>query len=288
MGHMAGAQGQEAGGERRHSPLVALLVSAGLHGVVGWVLLREPAPLPPPPPAPVRLEPIQVAVQWGQGGGVPGGGMQVPLPPPLRVTDSRPRPSPKAPKVSEDSYAPPPEVSEDSYAPEVSEDSYARPEVPPPPPEVSEDSQGVPGSSEAVEQGVEVGGGEGGGTGAGSGVGTGAGVGAGLGMGSSLGGGEEGVLEAYVGELSRRVAREQRYPAQARRLGLEGTVRVRLRLRRNGTLAGPPEVEGPAGASLLDAEALRMVEAAAPFAPLPEVLPGSEREFVIPVRFALR
>lgn len=269
MGRMAGAPAQEAGGERRHSPLLALVVSAGLHGLVGWLLLSGPEQLPLPP-APVRPEPVQVAVQWSQGGG-PGGGVQALRPerkvPPARRPEVKVPPPPKAPQVPADS---------------------PRPSLPEVPPEVPEDSPGGPGSSEAAEPGAQVGGGEGGGTGAGSGVGSAAGVGAGLGEGVGPGGGEEGALEAYVGELSRQVARERRYPAQARRLGLEGTVRVRLRLRRDGTLAGPPEVAGPAGVGLLEAEALRMVEAAAPFAPLPEVLPGSEREFVIPVRFALR
>jgi protein TonB len=84
------------------------------------------------------------------------------------------------------------------------------------------------------------------------------------------------------------VTRQRRYPAQAVRLGLEGTALVRVRINPDGALAGPPRLEGSSRFRVLDAEALRMVEAAAPFGPLPSELRRETAEFVIPVSFSLR
>lgn len=95
-------------------------------------------------------------------------------------------------------------------------------------------------------------------------------------------------LVAYREHLSRRVTRQRRYPAQAVRLGLEGTALVRVRINHDGGLAAPPRLEGSSRFRVLDVEALRMVEAAAPFAPLPSELSREAAEFVIPVSFSLR
>lgn len=81
---------------------------------------------------------------------------------------------------------------------------------------------------------------------------------------------------------------QRRYPAMARRMGLEGVARVRLVIARDGRLAAPPRVTRSTGHELLDAEALRMVRSAAPFAALPA---GSRRgtvAFEVPVRFRLQ
>jgi protein TonB len=95
-------------------------------------------------------------------------------------------------------------------------------------------------------------------------------------------------LVAYREQLSRRVTGQRRYPSQAVRLGMEGTALVRVRVNRDGSLGGPPRLEGSSRFGMLDAEALRMVEAAAPFAPLPGELAREAAEFVIPVSFSLR
>ncbi|WNG42911.1 energy transducer TonB [Archangium minus] len=113
------------------------------------------------------------------------------------------------------------------------------------------------------------------------------------GGGPSSGGGVSGVgvdseLLAYRERLSRHVTRQRRYPAQAVRLGMEGTARVRVRINRDGSLAAPPRLEDSSRFRVLDAEALRMVEAAAPFSPLPSALARESAEFVIPVSFSLR
>jgi protein TonB len=94
-------------------------------------------------------------------------------------------------------------------------------------------------------------------------------------------------LKAYAQRLSLKVARERRYPASAARLGMEGTARVRLRVLRDGSPVGPPRLASSTGHEVLDAEALRMVEAAAPFAPLPDTSSRPEAEFIVPVHFSL-
>lgn len=95
-------------------------------------------------------------------------------------------------------------------------------------------------------------------------------------------------LGAYARKLSQVVGRQRRYPASAARLGMEGRARVHVSINRDGSLAGAPRLMRSSGHEVLDAEALRMVEAAAPFAPLPEGLPRPSAEFVIPVDFSLR
>jgi len=95
-------------------------------------------------------------------------------------------------------------------------------------------------------------------------------------------------LVAYREQLSRHVTRGLRYPSQAVRLRLEGTARVHVRINRDGSLAGPPRLEGSSRFRVLDLEALRVVEAAAPFSPLPSELSRESVEFVIPVSFSLR
>ena len=107
----------------------------------------------------------------------------------------------------------------------------------------------------------------------------------------SPGGGDSGAgseLVAYREQLSRSVTRGLRYPPQAVRLRLEGTARVLVRINRDGSLAGPPRLEGSSRFRVLDLEALRVVEAAAPFSPLPPELSREAVEFVIPVSFSLR
>jgi protein TonB len=84
------------------------------------------------------------------------------------------------------------------------------------------------------------------------------------------------------------VARQRRYPETALRFGMQGTAHVQLRVRRDGSLMEPPRLVTSSGHDILDAEALRMVEAAAPFEPLPESASRPDAGFVIPVVFSLR
>jgi protein TonB len=111
--------------------------------------------------------------------------------------------------------------------------------------------------------------------------------GAAPGAGGAAGSGGTAGLEAYARRLYQLVVRQRRYPASAARFGMEGTARVHMSVNRDGTLARAPRLERSSGHEVLDAEALRMVEAAAPFAPLPEGHARPSAEFVIPVDFSL-
>jgi protein TonB len=83
------------------------------------------------------------------------------------------------------------------------------------------------------------------------------------------------------------VLQRRRYPRAARRLGLEGTAVVSLLLWPDGRLAGPPRLQRSSGHEVLDHEALRMVRAAAPFAPPTGPGDGAKSAFSVPIRFAL-
>ena len=95
-------------------------------------------------------------------------------------------------------------------------------------------------------------------------------------------------LSAYGQGLYEALARQRRYPEVAVRLGMQGTAHIQLRILRNGSLMEPPRLYSSSGHEVLDAEALRMAEAAAPFAPLPDVTSRTVIGFVIPVVFSLR
>lgn len=100
--------------------------------------------------------------------------------------------------------------------------------------------------------------------------------------------GAAGDLRAYARRLPSAVARQRRYPELAVRLGMQGTALVQIRLRQDGLLLVAPRVVTSSGHDILDAEALRMVEAAAPFEPFPDGASRPDAGFVIPVVFSLR
>ena len=95
-------------------------------------------------------------------------------------------------------------------------------------------------------------------------------------------------LKAYARLLSEAVARQRHYPPSAARLGMEGTARVQLNVLSDGSLLEPPRLVRSSGQEVLDTEALRMVQAAAPFQPMPQAASRSSTGFVIPVVFSLR
>lgn len=92
----------------------------------------------------------------------------------------------------------------------------------------------------------------------------------------------------YGGGVVAAVQAEENYPRMARRRGHEGVARVRVAIHRDGTLAAPPLIVESSGHRSLDDEALRMVEAAAPFTAFPDHAAEDRREFVLPLQFRLR
>ena len=94
-------------------------------------------------------------------------------------------------------------------------------------------------------------------------------------------------LSAYLGQVNRVVAARRRYPPMAIEMQLEGDAVVSVRLNRDGSLANRPTIARSCGHEILDAEALRMVMASAPFPPLPAGYLSATAELQIPVRFRL-
>ena len=94
-------------------------------------------------------------------------------------------------------------------------------------------------------------------------------------------------MVAYGRSLRASVLRQRRYPRLARRMELEGTVEVELRLRPDGTLWAAPKVVESSGFEVLDREAVRMVVAAAPFAAPEGSFADTFGSFRIPIQFVL-
>ncbi len=95
-------------------------------------------------------------------------------------------------------------------------------------------------------------------------------------------------MRAFGRGVHGSVKREKRYPVAARRLGLEGRCTVRLTINKHGALVGAPKIVRSTGHTVLDDEALRMVQRAAPFAPLPAGFGKPTMTIVIPLDFKLR
>lgn len=98
----------------------------------------------------------------------------------------------------------------------------------------------------------------------------------------------EGVdLSGYGARVRAAVQRRQHYPESAEADGLEGTVRVKVSLRPDGSLVAPPKVVRSSGHRSLDKEAVRMVRASAPFMKLPAGFKTGTAELTIPIVFEL-
>ncbi|MBR56805.1 MAG: hypothetical protein CMH54_01975 [Myxococcales bacterium] len=94
-------------------------------------------------------------------------------------------------------------------------------------------------------------------------------------------------LRAYGKSIHGAVVQHQNYPRVARRLELEGKTLVEISVNLEGELVHVV-INRSSGHELLDKEALRMVEAAAPFDHLPVGYSESEVTVVIPIKFRLR
>ncbi len=100
-------------------------------------------------------------------------------------------------------------------------------------------------------------------------------------------GGDGADLSAYGARVRAAVQRRQHYPEIAEEQGLQGTVRVGVTLRPDGTLVADPKIVRSSGHRALDREAVRMVRASAPFANLPADFRAGTAELTIPIVFAL-
>ncbi|MFQ5804409.1 MAG: energy transducer TonB [Candidatus Methylomirabilales bacterium] len=128
-----------------------------------------------------------------------------------------------------------------------------------------------------VIPGGEAGGEESGGFGMAAGR-HGSGVGAGLAPGTGERSGGSGT--AWFQLLRQRIERAKRYPAQARRWGMEGTAEVQFRIAGDGSAKGVTIVKS-SGFAILDRASVETIKRAAPF----PVISGAIR---IPISYRLR
>ncbi len=93
--------------------------------------------------------------------------------------------------------------------------------------------------------------------------------------------------QLYIGKVKSWAQRELKYPDRALRREWEGNVRLDITLDRGGRLVSV-EVAEEAEHSVLTKEALRAVDSAEPFPPMPEDVSGETFLFTLPVAFKLQ
>lgn len=93
------------------------------------------------------------------------------------------------------------------------------------------------------------------------------------------------VRASYLGRIRAELSRCRRYPYQAKRLGIEGTVYLRFSIGRNGSTGQVAFARGTTDAELR-AAALESLRAASPFEPPPPEL-GSGLTVEVPISFVL-
>ena len=93
-----------------------------------------------------------------------------------------------------------------------------------------------------------------------------------------------GVLEAYHAAVRARIEAAKRYPAWARRQGMEGRVTVAFWLTTAGEVA-QVTVREPSGSAVLDDAAVEAVRRGAPYPPAPV---AARQELAVTLVFALR
>ncbi len=123
-----------------------------------------------------------------------------------------------------------------------------------------------------------------------SGTGKQIGSGSGDSTGSSNSRGENSDLDSvyhkYQEEVRKKIESHREYPGLARRMGLEGIVRVQFVIEKDGHLK-KVEVEKTSGSRFLDDAAKKAVEKSAPFPPFPSEIPESSLTFSLSFRFSL-
>ncbi|MCF7976747.1 MAG: energy transducer TonB [Chromatiaceae bacterium] len=113
-------------------------------------------------------------------------------------------------------------------------------------------------------------------------------IGHGKGGRNGSGSGNDGQANAsnYYGRLATWLTRHKRYPAQARRLRQEGTVKVTFTITRSGRVVSKRIIQS-SGYELLDQEVQAMLERASPMPRIPSSLGRSSLTITVPVAFTL-
>lgn len=91
----------------------------------------------------------------------------------------------------------------------------------------------------------------------------------------------------YPGKVVAKLRRALRYPSEARRSRLTGTVQVAFTISANGNASGVRMVRG-SGSPVLDQAALEAVQRAAPFPPIPAESGRKSWPFAVPLAFTNR
>ena len=119
-----------------------------------------------------------------------------------------------------------------------------------------------------------------------SGLNTGDEVERGVGAGDTLGVGP-GVAESYIAVLQAWLARHKRYPAAARRGGVEGTAILSFAIAADGTVTAYALVRS-SGSGLLDRAVASLIQSASPVPPIPPALGVDRLEVSVPVSYRLQ
>lgn len=96
----------------------------------------------------------------------------------------------------------------------------------------------------------------------------------------------QGSVRAYSLKLRRWIERHKRYPREARRKRLEGTVRLWIKIDRNGAVLASRITKG-SGMAVLDSATAKLPRRASPFPPIPRDVGKSSFSFSVNLRYAL-
>ncbi len=101
------------------------------------------------------------------------------------------------------------------------------------------------------------------------------------------GGGDRSVLSDYIRNVRARINRHKRYPPEAAREGIEGTVTVSFLLGRSGAVLDKRIAVG-SGHPALDEAALAAIGDSSPFPPFPDTLPLETLLLRLPINYRQR
>ncbi len=94
------------------------------------------------------------------------------------------------------------------------------------------------------------------------------------------------VTRAYLLGLSKEFDKHKEYPATARRLKQEGSVRIQFTVAKDGSISGAV-VAKACPYSSLNESALAAVQAVSRFKPIPEILEKNTWKMEIPIKYNL-
>jgi len=107
------------------------------------------------------------------------------------------------------------------------------------------------------------------------------------GAGGNRGGGGKAASRNYAGTLAAWLNKHKRYPRRARKLGQQGTTKVRFTINRDGRLLSF-RILASSGHDLLDQEVREMLRRASPMPAIPKAIARAELTVTVPISFTLR